>query len=432
MEKKLNTISRRRFLGKAAAFSAFMIVPRFVLGGRGFTAPSDTLNLGFIGAGRQGMNLQKSFLNTPGNKIVAACDVSEGKLQHFIQQAHAFYSKQAGQAGYTAVKGYRNFLELLGHPELDGVVIATPDHWHAVQAVKAMQAGKDVYCEKPLTLTIKEGRQMVDAARKYKRVVQTGSMQRSMPHFRQAVELVKNGYIGNLQTIKVNVGPPPVPYNLPGETVPADLDWDLWLGPNDYRPYNHQIAPPLEASFWAKWRDYREFGGGGMTDWGAHMFDIAQWALDKDNSGPVGIIPPNGKDVRHLTFQYDNGITMTHEDFGKKNAMRFVGSAGEIDLTRGGIQTTPAGLDQQVIGAGQQQVYRSSSHYKDWLDAMHKRSLPVCDVETGHRTATVCNLGNIAYALNRPLQWDPQKEKFKGDREANALRSRKMRQEWAI
>jgi predicted dehydrogenase len=222
MEKEANTIRRRAFIGKAAAFSAFMIVPRFVLGGKGYTAPSDLINLGFIGTGRQGLNLQKSFLNTAGNKIVAACDVADDKVQHFISQAQAFYAKQSGQGSYSAVSGYKHFGELLHHQDLDAVVIATPDHWHAVQAVKALQAGKDVYCEKPLTLTIAEGRKMADAARKYKRVVQTGSMQRSMPHFRQAVELVKNGYIGEIKTIQVNVGPPPLPYNLPGETVPAD------------------------------------------------------------------------------------------------------------------------------------------------------------------------------------------------------------------
>lgn len=434
MEEKDNKaiISRRGFLGKAAALSAFMIVPRFVLGGKGYTAPSDMITLGFIGTGRQGMNLQRSFLKTAGNKIVAACEVYQDKLNHFVSQANAFYTSNAGQHSYTACKAYGDFRQMLDQQDIDAVVIATPDHWHAVQAVLAMRAGKDVYCEKPLSLSIREGRQMADAARKYKRVFQTGSMQRSMKHFRQGVELVRNGYLGEIKSIQVSVGPPPLPYTLPAETLPAGLDWEAWLGPNAFSPYNNALAPARSASFWAKWRDYREFGGGGMTDWGAHMFDIAQWALDQDHSGPVEVIPPDGKDYQHLTYRYANGITMTHEDFGKKNAIRFNGTEGQLDLTRGGIQTTPQALSQQVIGPGEKHVYQSESHYKDWLEAIKKRSTPICDVEIGHRTATVCTIGNIAYELKRPLRWNPKKEKFKGDPEANKLRSRKMKSEWAI
>jgi predicted dehydrogenase len=434
MKNKINKtgISRREFLGKAAAVSAFMIVPRFVLGGKGYTAPSDIISLGFIGTGRQGINLQKSFLNTEGNKIVAACDVYQDKLTNFVTLANNAYAAKAGQENYTACQPYQDFREILDKKDIDAVVIATPDHWHAVQSVMAMKAGKDVYCEKPLSLSIKEGRDMVDAARKYNKVFQTGSMQRSMKHFRQAVELVQNGYIGEIKKIQVSVGPPPAPYNLPAETVPAGLNWEAWLGPNAYTPYHNELAPPLSATFWAKWRDYRGFGGGGMTDWGAHMFDIAQWALNMDNSGPVKITPPDGKDFQFLTYEYANGLTMTHEDFGKKNAIRFVGSEGQIDVTRGNLETTPVLLKDKIIGANEKQVYHSASHYKDWLDAIKKRSKPICDVEIGHRTATVCNIGNIAYELKRPLKWNPKKEKFKGDGEANDLRSRKMRQEWAV
>jgi len=431
-KNKKNGLSRRDFLNKAAAFSAFMIVPRFVLGGKGYTAPSDIITLGFIGAGRQSMNLQKSFLNTKDNKIVAACDVYQDKLDNFITQTNAFYAGKAGKENYTACTPYQDFRNILEKKDIDAVVIATPDHWHAVQAIMAMKAGKDVYCEKPLSLTIKEGRDMVDTARKYKKVFQTGSMQRSMKHFRQAVELVQNGYIGEIKTIKVSVGPPPVLYNLPEETLPAGLNWEAWLGPNEYKPYNNELAPPLSAKFWAKWRDYKEFGGGGITDWGAHMFDIAQWALNKDNSGPIEVIPPDNNQYKYLTYRYDNGITMTHEDFGKKNAMRFIGTEGQIDLVRPGITTTPNNLEQKIIGPNEKRVYQSDNHYKDWLDAIKKRSTPICDVEVGHRTATVCNIGNIAYELKRPLQWNPKKEKFKGDSEANKLCSRNMIKEWNI
>ncbi|MDB5260984.1 MAG: ycjS [Adhaeribacter sp.] len=427
-----NGISRRQFIGKAAAITAFMIVPRYVLGGKGYVAPSDMINLGFIGTGRQSGGLRNNFLNSGQAQIVAACDVYGSKLKDFTEKANKFYAEKAGQQQYLGCKPYEDFREVLARPDVDAVVIASPDHWHAVHAVRAAEAGKDIYCEKPLSLTIKEGRAMVKAARKHKRVFQTGNMQRSWKEFRLAVELVQNGYIGDIQTVKVNVGGPPLPYTLGGEPVPAGVNWDFWLGPNEFKPFHNFLAPEPSATFWARWRDYKGFGGGGMTDWGAHMFDIGQWALEMDNSGPVAIIPPDGKNYRYLTYKYANGITMTHEDFGKNNAIRFIGSKGQIDVQRGKLETTPSSLQTQVIGANEKRVYLSEDHYKNWLHAIRTREKPICDVEVGHRTATVCTLGNIAYELKRPLTWNPKKEKFKNDKEANALRSRQMRPEWAI
>lgn len=425
------SITRRKFIGQATAVSAFFIVPRYVLG-RGFIPPSDKITLGFIGNGRQGLNLQHSFLSTGEVEILAACDVYKSKTENFINKINAFYSGKGGKADYKTCKPYHDFREILDRKDVDAVVIATPDFWHAVHAVKAAEAGKDVYNEKPLSLTIKEGRAMVNAMQKHKRVFQTGSMQRSWPEFRQTAELIRNGYIGEIQTIKVSVGGPPVPYDLPEEKLPADLDWDFWLGPNFYKHYNHQVAPAISDDFWAKWRDYKEFGGGGMTDWGAHMFDIVQWALDMDKSGPVDIIPPDGKENLFLTYRYANGITMTHENFGKNNAIRFIGTQGQIDVQRRKLETTPATLKDKIIGPDEKHVYFSDDHYKDWLNAIRKRSEPVCGVETGHRSATVCNLGNIAYELKRPLKWNPGKEKFMNDDEANSLCGRKLRDKWAI
>ena len=188
--------------------------------------------------------------------------------------------------------------------DVDAVVIATPDHWHASMAVKAAAAGKDIYCEKPLSLKVKEGRAMVNATRKYNRVFQTGSMQRSWPEFRQAVELIRNGYIGEIKSVKVNVGPPPVACNLPAEPVPAGLDWDKWLGPNEPVAFNSELAPPLTKDVFPNWRGFREFGGGMVTDWGAHMFDIVHWALGMDDTGPIEVIAPDGKDHPFLTYQH--------------------------------------------------------------------------------------------------------------------------------
>ncbi len=436
--EKSTPISRRGFLGNTAtAVASFMIVPRFVLGGTRpdgskYTAPSDVISLGFIGTGKQGRGLTSSFLGTNEARIVAISEVYKAKAQLTLDRIKAHYEKNTQLGAYSEIPVYNDFRELLARKDVDAVVIATPDHWHAAMAVRAAQAGKDIYCEKPLALTVKEGRAMVDAARKYNRVFQTGSMQRSWPEFRQTAELIRNGYIGEVQRIKVNVGPPPTPYNLPAEPIPQGLDWSAWLGPNAPVPFNSELAPPTSKDVFPNWRNYKEFGGGMVTDWGAHMFDIVQWALDMDNSGPVEVIAPDGKEHPFLTYKYDNGIVMTHEKWDWNNAILFTGTEGEIRIQRKKIETTPASLATKVIGETEKHVYHSENHYKDFLDAMRKRSKPICDVEVGHRTASVCNIGNIAYQLKRPLQWNPKKEQFKGDKEANALLGRSMNDEWGI
>lgn len=426
INKNKAVISRRKFIGAAATLSSFFIFPRNVLGGKGFIAPSDQITLGFIGAGRQGLTLRNAFQPSETVKIVAACDVYHSKTTHFCQLTDAFYKSQSGNQAYKACLPYDHFTKLLERKDIDAVVIATPDHWHGVMAVMAAAAKKDIYCEKPLSLTVAEGRDMVKAVNRYKRVFQTGSMQRSKPEFRKAVELVRNGYIGDVENIKVSIGGPPVLYDLPKEKVPADLIWNMWLGPNPYVHYNHQLNPVTGDPLWARWRDFEGLGGGGITDWGAHMFDIVQWALDMDRSGPVKLIPPNDKDIKHLTFIYKNGVVMTHEDFGKKNAIQFNGKEGTIEIQRGKLVTLPANLNDQVFGEKEIRVYHSDNHYLDFIEAIKKRSNPVADVETGHRSATVCNLANIAYKCNKPLNWSPEKEVFLNDNSANKLLSRKL------
>ncbi len=437
-QEKTSTINRRQFVSNTAkAAAAFIIVPRFVLGGTAkngvrFTAPSDMINLGFIGTGKQGRGLTGSFLKTGQTRIVALSEVYQAKAQLTLDAIKATYAKAPELGSYSEVPLYNDFRELLALKDVDAVVIATPDHWHAAMAVRAAEAGKDIYCEKPLSLTVREGRAMVNAARKYNRVFQTGSMQRSSPEFRQAVELVRNGYIGDIKSIKVNVGPPPVAYNLPAEPLPEGLDWTLWLGPNAPAAFNSELAPPTSKDVFPNWRNYKEFGGGMVTDWGAHMFDIVQWALDMDNSGPTEVIAPDGKEHPFLTYKYANGVVMTHEKWEWNNAIHFMGTEGEIKLQRKKIETTPTHLSEKKIGDQQKHVYTSTDHYKDFLDAMRTRKKPICDVETGHRTATVCNIGNIAYQLQRPLQWNAGKEQFKDDKEANALLGRPMLNDWKI
>jgi len=426
-----NAISRRKFIEKTAILSAFTLVPNFVFGCASRTMPDNLTNIGFIGTGKQAMDLKKFFLDTGEVKIVAAADVYGGKLNRFANEVNQYYTDQFPQSKYPGCTTCTDFRELLARKDISAVIIAVPDHWHSVIAILAARAGKDIYCEKPLSLTINEGRAMVTEARKHKRVFQTGSMQRSWPEFRQAVELVRNGYIGEIKTVKVNVGGPPVPYNLPAEPIPADLNWDFWLGPNAPQVYNHNLAPGLKDDFWGHWRDYKEFGGGYMTDWGAHMFDIAQWGLDMDNTGPILITPPD-RDHQFLTYQYANGITMTHEPAKGDSGVHFIGTKGEIHVVRGKLETNPTELKDRVISDNEKHVYKSENHYKDFLQAMRNRTKPVADVEIGHRTATVCNLGNLAYELRRPLHWDPLKEEFINDDEANKLRGREIRKPWVV
>ena len=429
--------SRREFIKQTAtALAGFIIVPRYVLGGNRpdgskYIAPSDMITLGFIGCGKQGRILSNSFLATNEIRILALSEVYNDKTELMLKTVKANQEKYKQTGNQSDISVYTDYRELLSRKDIDAVVIATPDHWHAAMAVRAAEAGKDIYCEKPLSLTVKEGRAMVKATRKHNRIFQTGSMQRSWPEFRQAVELIRNGYIGDIKSIKVNIGAPPVAYNLPEEVTPAGLDWKKWLGPNEFKPFNAELAPPITKDVYPNWRNYKEFGGGMVTDWGAHMFDIAQWALDMDKSGPVEVIAPDA-DHPFLTYKYKNNVVMTHEKWEWNNAVLFTGTEGELRIGRGKLETTPASIKSQPIGDTQKHVYKSENHYKDFLNAIRTRVKPICDVETGHRTATVGNIGNIAYQLKRPLKWNPKKEKFKNDAEANALLGRPMLNEWGI
>jgi predicted dehydrogenase len=321
---------------------------------------------------------------------------------------------------------------LLAQPNIDAVVIATPDHWHAIQSIDSMKAGKDVFCEKPLAHTVWEGRKIVEAVEKYGRVFQTGSMQRSWENFRHAVELVQNGYVGEIKKVLVNVGDPAIACDLPTENKPDDLDWDGWVGPAQMRGYSPVLAHPEGTNGWAAWRNYKEFGGGILCDWGAHMFDIAQWGLSMDHSGPVLLIPPEAGATRGLKLIYDSGIEMVHEDFGRGWGVRFIGSEGSLDISRQYLDSKPANIVNNKIGTTDKRVYKSENHYTDWLDGIRSRKQPICDAEVGHRTSTVCNIANIAYWVGRPLRWDPEKEKFSKDGKANKLLTKKYRKPYKL
>ena len=301
-------LTRRRFLAaSAAAVAAPAVVPATALGKGDRPAPGDRIVMGCIGVGGMGTGDMRNFLGADEVQVVAVCDVDREKRDAAKKRVEDHYAKKSDKGDFKGCETYGDFRRLLERDDLDAVMIATPDHWHAILAISAAKSGKDIYCEKPLSLTIREARAMVNAVRRYGRVFQTGSQQRSVygGKFHRACELVRNGRIGKITEVHVGCGGPSNDCYLPAQPVPEGLDWDMWLGPAPWRPYNEELHP-----FY--WRPYRPFSGGSMTDIGAHMFDIAQWGLGMDHTGPVEIIPPDGKDVKRLTYKYANGVLMYH------------------------------------------------------------------------------------------------------------------------
>ena len=425
-------MDRRNFIGKSAvAAGAFTIIPSRAMAkdSKNSIAPSETINLGYIGVGKQSYTLLGSLSKCPETMVLAACDVDKIKLGRFKEAAE---KANAGKldGGNQTVDTYENYRELLERKDIDAVVIATPDHWHAMIATDAAKAGKDIYCEKPMALTVAEGRAMVDATRKYDRVFQTGNMQRSWRNFRHACEMVSNGYIGEVKEINVSVGDPVMAVELPAVEVPENLNWDLWVGPSMFRNYNPELAPPSDDRGWANWRSYRDFGGGQITDWGAHMFDIAQWAMGMDQSGPVEFIAPEHGAKRGMKMVYENGVVMNHAEWGENNAVQFLGSEGNIEVSRSFYRSDIVGLTEIELKDSDTPLYKSDNHYQDWVDAIKNRTRPVSDVETGHRTASLCNIVNIAYTLERTLNWKPAHERFIDDDDANNMLTRPFRGTW--
>jgi predicted dehydrogenase len=425
-------MDRRNFIGKSAlAAGVFTIIPDRVMAkdAKNSIPPSDRINLGYIGVGKQSLHLLNALAKCPETMVLAACDVDINKLERFKGLAEKA-NKQKLEGGTQTVDTYENYRELLDRKDIDAVVIATPDHWHAMIAVDAAKAGKDIFCEKPLASTVAEGRAMVDATRKYERVFQTGNMQRSWRNFRHACEMVSNGYIGEIKEVNASVGDPVMACELPAEPEPDFLNWDLWVGPSLFRNYNSELAPSIAFNGYPNWRNYSGFGGGMVTDWGAHMFDIGQWALGMDKSGPVEFIPPKKRGKRGMKMVYENGVVMNHVDWGDFNAVQFLGSEGKIEVSRGFYRSDIKGLTGIELKDSDTPLYTSDNHYQDWIDAIKNRTRPVSDVETGHRTSALCNIVNIAYQLERPLKYKPTHEKFIDDDDANSMLSRPFRGEW--
>jgi predicted dehydrogenase len=432
---RASRFSRRRFLKTAAAVSVGgPLILASVSELR--AAPNERISIGFIGMGIRARQLLDGFLGRPDVQVVAVCDIHTERREAAVKKIDEKYGKDKKDGASKGCRIFGDFRELLEQQkDLDAVVIATPDHWHAIPCIAAAKAKKDIYCEKPLTLTITEGRKIVEAVKENKIIFQTGSQQRSEfgNYFRTAVEYVRSGRIGKLKSIKIGdgVGDSPIPCDLPDQDTPEGTDWDMWLGPAPKRAYHEDLCPRKVHNHFPAFRKYREYAGGYLADMGAHHFDIAQWALDMDKSGPVKIEPPKDeKSKRGLRFVYANGIEMIHTDGGPDCS--FEGADGTINATRGGISCKPEGILKEPLTDKDFHVFPSNNHIANWIECVKSRKETICPAETGHRSATICHLANIGYQLRTSLAWDPEKERFVDNAEADKLLTREMRAPWKL
>jgi len=432
---------RRDFLKASAIGAAGIMMPAGIVSASAASkkAPAKksangTINMGFIGLGQQAMYLLQGFMKMDDVRVVAGCDVYDIKRDRFAKRVTAYYQEKGEKK--VKVDMYEDYQELLARPDIDAVVIAAPDHQHAIIAIAACKAGKDVYLEKPMTLTIYEGQQLVKAVRKYNRILQVGSQQRSSDEFITAANHAREGDLGQIHKIKVYVGrnnanpnsAAPVPCPLPKMEVPAGLNWDKWLGPLPTSVYYHSDLDPIindehDEQLWGAWRWYKPMGGGLMTDWGAHMFDIAQWAIGKDGSGPVEIIPAGYSFYEHITYKYDNGIIVSEEPFdGSTPGVQIYGEDGWIKVSRGKYEASDKKLEMKAAAGDDSVPYETKvGHHRAFIEAVKSRIDPNVPVEVGHSSCTVCNLGNIAMDLGRPVVWNPIVQKFMHDPEATKL-----------
>jgi predicted dehydrogenase len=407
--------TRRDVVRSLSAFvAAPLIIPSRARGNR--IAPSERITLGFIGMGAMNRDHLSKFLAHAGAQVVAVCDVDTTRRESARKMADDYYTANGGAAGCKAFNDHR---ELLALPDLNAVVIATPDHWHATIAIDACKAGKDVYCEKPLSLTLREAKLMIDAARKYERVFQTGSRQRSEyeGRFRKACEYVRNGRLGTLISVTVGIPESSRWCDLPEEPLEPGLDWDRWLGPAPARAYNSILSPRGVHTHYPAWRAYREYSGGYLADMGSHHLDIAQWALNMDASGPVKVTPPATSDKKYgARLTYPNGVELFH---GGPSGTVFTGTRGILAVDRDRINTIPDAILKEDLKDEDERLPQTTSHHDNWLECVKSRAKPICDVEIGARSIACGHLLNLAYWHERSLTWDPAKWEFPGDAEAN-------------
>jgi Oxidoreductase family, C-terminal alpha/beta domain/Oxidoreductase family, NAD-binding Rossmann fold len=453
--------SRRDFLkttAKGIVVSSVLtsfptIVPSTVLGK---SSPSNQINVGAIGTGRiSRVHDMPGIWKYDNARIVAVCDLDSNRVQQAKELVNAYYAKKTGKP-YDGVIGYSNYHELLGNKDIDAVVISTPDHWHAIIAVDAVHAGKDVYLQKPASLTITEGRILSDAVHHTGRIVQIGSQQRSTAQFHRAAELVRNGRIGQLQTVEIGLPGDPsgdVEREMP---VPKNLNYDMWLGSTPLVYYTEKRVHPQADFSRPGWLRCEQFGAGMITGWGSHHVDSAHWAMDTEYTGPIEVwgsakFPTGGLWDVHGDFKtyalYADGVKMTISgDF--PNGIKFYGSEGWLFVSRGNAAVTDADpkatladkklaasnpkILDSVIGPNEVHLYESNDHHGNWLDCIISRRQPIAPIEVGHRACSTCLIHHMAMKANRKLYWDPEKERFKNDDQANSLLSRPQRKPYVI
>jgi len=407
------------------------------------TPPSETMLLGVIGTGRQGQGDMQELIYRgleSGARVVAVCDIDTHRLEDAQWLAEKIYAAELGKGNYKGIDSYHDFRELLARPDIDGVLIVSPDFWHALHGIAAAKAGKDIYLEKPLTYSIAEGRKLVDAVRQNNRILQVGSQQRSSIYFRLACELTRNQRVGKLQSMRVWL-PEDQGSGDPREMpVPKNLDYDFWLGPAIQAPFSQDRVHPQMSYERPGWLQIGQYCHGMITGWGSHMNDIAQWGNGSDDTGPVEIeakaeFPDRGLFDVHTTFHaealYADGVRLIMET-GDPPGVRFEGNRGWIFVTREEITASDPAILKQEAGESEIRLYQSGNHMKNFLECMRTRKEPAAPVEVGHRSNTICLLVHIAMKLGRKLRWDPQAERFIDDDEANGRLEYPHREPWTV
>jgi len=442
---KANSFTRRQFIkssifvGISATFGSPIIIPNSVFGAN---APSNRIVVGFIGVGRMGIADMKDVLGFKQAQVVAVCDVDSKRIKYAQQLVETHYSRQSNNGTFKGCTGYKDFRELVAREDIDAVLIATPDHWHALPAIAAARAGKDIFLQKPLTLTIEEGRVLSDTVQRYGRIFQVGSQQRSESNFRFACELVRNGRIGKLQTVKVGFGIDPATEPQPTMPIPENLDYNMWLGPAPWAKYTEKRVHPQNSYDRPGWLRIQDYGAGMITGWGSHHLDIAQWGMGTEFTGPIEIIgqaeyPKDGLwDVHgafRIEYTYADGVKLICADNQKnKSGIFFEGTEGWVYVDRGRLDAQPKALLSSTIGPNEIHLYQSNNHKANFLECIKSRAQTIAPVEVGHRSCTLCLLGDIAMRLGRKLKWDPQKERFIDNELANRMLSRPMRSPWHL
>jgi predicted dehydrogenase len=425
---------RRRFLRSTAAalvgtWNAPYIVSSTALGGNALPPASERIALAFIGPGNRGRGLLKEFAPRAEVEVLAVADVSAGQRQRALQLVHELVDPvKPGSAGRC--QGYADFREVLDRPDVDAVVVAAPEHWRAIMCIMAAKAGKDIYTEKPFSLTIKEGRAMVQAVQRYGRVFQHGTQRRAWDSIRLACERARSGRIGKVTHAVAWVGPGPetdAPNHPPRGQPPAPdvFDWDLWLGPAPWRPYFGSAGVP-------GWQRYRDYGIRSIANWGSHTLDHGQWALGKDDEGPVEILPPADGDPRTALKYADGVVFYRYPTPGDSSNVAVFGTEGRLRIL--GNPPIKEEFDPTPIGPDDVHLYRceNGDFGRDWLNCIRSRDKPLCNEVVGYRSGSLCQLIAISDRLRRPLKYDPDRVEFPGDEEANRLLDYPKRAPWRI